>query len=162
MKRLNKLLKWLLIGFAVLFGLSIILVAILALAVKSNTKNDTGSVSSDSTQRIEVAVKGNSMAPTISNGDIIYYEPKSNPKVNDLVVVHCDKCFANKDDDLPENKVVKRLVAIDDKNCYTLRGDNPSLSNDSRYYGVVCPNERSNVGVVTEIIHKDGSVTKTL
>lgn len=75
---------------------------------------------------------GNSMYPTIQDGNILLYKRDiSDLKVGDIVVVKTTKEMNSAGD-----YVVKRVSVITDKTVYLL-GDNEANSKDSRTYGYV-------------------------
>ena len=79
--------------------------------------------------RQAVQVSGNSMYPTLSDGDIVLVKPIRKPLVGDVVLVqHPYKKSV---------KIIKRVAADADNGQYELRGDNPDESTDSRTFGSV-------------------------
>lgn len=74
-------------------------------------------------------VKGDSMRPTISDGDIVVIDPRSPVTVGDIVLArHPFKHSV---------KMLKCISAADENGRYLLTGDNPTDSTDSRSFGSV-------------------------
>ncbi len=78
-------------------------------------------------------VQGSSMSPTFKDGDVVmivrqrYFEP------GDIVLAqHPYKQSVN---------MLKRVTAIDENGRYSLAGDNPDESTDSRTFGTVPPDQ---------------------
>lgn len=83
-------------------------------------------------------IHGDSMAPTINDGDYVKYDTSQiTPKAGEIVIFKCftEKCING---DTKYGKL-KRLVKIDDRGCYWFEGDNKNHSWDSRNYGWLCP-----------------------
>lgn len=72
-----------------------------------------------------VRVIGNSMEPTIQDGDFLLVSRDRAHRIGDLVVV-----------DINEKKLIKRVVD-EDSNRVWLSGDNVKVSEDSREFGWV-------------------------
>jgi nickel-type superoxide dismutase maturation protease len=78
--------------------------------------------------RKRVRIEGNSMLPTLNNGDEVLIELTANVKINDIVLVkHPYKQSV---------KIIKRISQINENGVF-LVGDNPSESSDSRTFGFV-------------------------
>lgn len=88
----------------------------------------------------QVVVDGNSMYPTMKDGQI-YNEYKAEPSEGDIVAFDCLK---------PEAKdgYIKRLIEIREDGAWWVLGDNREHSYDSSEYGWILPSERSDVWVV--------------
>lgn len=74
-------------------------------------------------------VEGNSMSPTLKDGDVVLINPKAKAKVGDIVLANH-----------PFKKSVKILKRIKEFNAgddAVLTGDNPEESTDSRTFGAV-------------------------
>ena len=82
-------------------------------------------------QRKIVRVEGNSMLPTLKDGDIVSVNSNAKPAKNIIVLAnHPYKQSV---------KIIKRISKIDENgNCFLL-GDNPTESTDSRTFGVISP-----------------------
>jgi nickel-type superoxide dismutase maturation protease len=78
--------------------------------------------------RKRVRIEGNSMLPTLNNGDEVLVKLTANVKINDIVLVkHPYKQSV---------KIIKRISQINENGVF-LVGDNPSESSDSRTFGFV-------------------------
>lgn len=74
-------------------------------------------------------VEGNSMAPTLNDGDVVLVKHSRRVKIGDVVLAqHPYKQSV---------KVLKRISEVDDKGRYILTGDNPEESTDSRTFGSI-------------------------
>ncbi len=74
-------------------------------------------------------VAGDSMSPTLQDGDAVMILPRASVAPGDIVLAkHPYKQSV---------KVLKRVAAIDENGRYTLAGDNPDESTDSRTFGTV-------------------------
>jgi nickel-type superoxide dismutase maturation protease len=79
--------------------------------------------------RKAVRVSGDSMAPTLEDGDLVYIEQSVTTKIGDVVLAqHPYKQSVT---------MLKRITAIDENGRLELLGDNPSESTDSRTFGSV-------------------------
>lgn len=74
-------------------------------------------------------VVGNSMQPSLKQGNIVLGISKKIYKVGDIVLVK-----------VSGKEVIKRIIFIKD-NTYDIRGDNASFSTDSRNYGFIDSNQ---------------------
>lgn len=74
-------------------------------------------------------VEGDSMIPTLANGDKVLVRPAVSVTVGDLVVA--------KHPYRSDVKVVKRVGNVSGDGRLTLVGDNPTESSDSRTFGTV-------------------------
>ena len=84
-------------------------------------------------RRTAFRVEGNSMNPTLSNGDVVLIE-------SGVPVIPGDIVLANH----PYKqsvKMLKRIEAIDGNERYTLIGDSPDESTDSRTFGTIAGKE---------------------
>lgn len=73
------------------------------------------------------------MAPALKSGDVVLIDPKAKGSVGDIVVAHH-----------PYKKsirLMKRVEMIDESGRYTLKGDNPESSTDSRTFGSVAASD---------------------
>ena len=79
-------------------------------------------------------VSGNSMAPTVREGEYVMAEKISfwfkNPKENDIIV------FNNGN----SQKLIKRIIRKS-QNSFWVEGDNKNYSNDSRHFGEIKLND---------------------
>ena len=72
-------------------------------------------------------VQGDSMLPTLKDGDAVMIVPTASIERGDIVVArHPYKASV---------KILKRVNAIDGEGRYSLTGDNPAESSDSRGFG---------------------------
>ena len=79
--------------------------------------------------RTAVRVSGDSMRPTLSDGDVVLIVRGVNANVGDIVLAqHPYKQSVT---------MLKRITAIDENGRFELRGDNPGESTDSRTFGSV-------------------------
>lgn len=94
----------------------------------------------------EIRISGQSMTPTINDGEWALLNIYSKPKINDVISFNClsEKCM-NGDEN---GGRIKRLTAINDQNCFYVLGDNRKYSNDSDDYGWLCPGDIKLDGVV--------------
>ena len=74
-------------------------------------------------------VEGDSMQPTLNNNDVVLIERTENVVVGDVVLArHPYKQSV---------KMLKRVEKIDENGRFSLIGDNPNASTDSRTFGTV-------------------------
>ena len=74
-------------------------------------------------------VEGDSMFPSLKNGDLVLINPDFEPKIGDIVLAaHPFKKSV---------KIIKRIKEITAENRYFLIGDNPTESTDSRSFGTI-------------------------
>jgi nickel-type superoxide dismutase maturation protease len=79
--------------------------------------------------RFRYIVEGNSMFPTMKDGEEVLVDRNSEVKVGDIVVA--------KHPIEQTTELVKRIERINERGHYFLVGDNPNDSNDSRHFGAV-------------------------
>ena len=72
--------------------------------------------------------EGQSMKPTLRDGEVVLVDRNARVGVGDIVVAKHP---------IEEGEVVKRIARITDHGHYFLIGDNPDDSIDSRHYGPV-------------------------
>jgi phage repressor protein C with HTH and peptisase S24 domain len=70
-------------------------------------------------------VVGESMAPTLREGDIVFAVRKK-PRVGDIVIVNIEG-----------REIIKRVKRVNPPALFYLVGDNPAESTDSRVFGSV-------------------------
>ena len=91
------------------------------------------------------SVSGQSMEPTFHDGDRLFFDFFSTPKIGDKIVFDClSKCNST-------GKLItlaKRLIKIDGNGCYWFEGDNKEHSTDSRKFGWLCPSDINSSRVV--------------
>jgi signal peptidase I len=90
---------------------------------------------------------GDSMKPTILDGEEIVTDPNLEAEINDIIVFSCEKCKIENDD---IDILTKRVLDKNDKNCFWVEGDNKVRSHDSRNFGWLCPEEIEYFGVVSD------------
>lgn len=73
--------------------------------------------------------EGNSMNPTLYDGEAVLVDRNAEPKVGDIVVA--------KHPIEQNTEIVKRIARINEHGHYVLIGDNAEDSNDSRAFGAV-------------------------
>ncbi|MEJ7848956.1 MAG: nickel-type superoxide dismutase maturation protease [Pyrinomonadaceae bacterium] len=74
-------------------------------------------------------VEGNSMKPTLEDGDSVFIEPANQFRAGDIVLTnHPFKKSV---------KILKRIESITLEGAYFLVGDNPTESTDSRSFGAI-------------------------
>ena len=79
--------------------------------------------------RKAVRVNGDSMTPTLDDGDVVLVERNADTNIGDVVLAqHPYKQSVT---------MLKRIAAIDENGRFELRGDNASDSTDSRTFGSV-------------------------
>ena len=83
--------------------------------------------------RKAVRVEGNSMLPTLKDGDIVIINSYAELAKNIIVLAnHPYKQHV---------KIIKRISKIDENgNCFLI-GDNPNESTDSRTFGIISPKD---------------------
>jgi nickel-type superoxide dismutase maturation protease len=82
-------------------------------------------------KRRAVLVEGDSMLPSLKNGDGILINTDEKVVVGDIVLAkHPFKKSVN---------ILKRISEIDENGNYFLVGDNPAESTDSRTFGALSP-----------------------
>ena len=79
-------------------------------------------------------VNGNSMSPTLNNGDLIIIDTWKTPKDGDILSINTDWIT---DYDNKAGFIVKRYCEEKSTTGYYLLGDNSKVSYDSRFYGEV-------------------------
>ena len=78
-------------------------------------------------------VEGDSMSPTLKDGDAVLINPTANFQIGDIVLAkHPFKQSV---------KMLKRIGEIDENGNYLLIGDNPAESTDSRSFGAISQKE---------------------
>tara|TARA_B100001115_G_C15675799_1_gene326545 strand:- start:345 stop:629 length:285 start_codon:yes stop_codon:yes gene_type:complete len=77
---------------------------------------------------MEVTIRGNSMEPTLYDGDNVIFEEFQDQRLRVGDVVLCQHPFSSKN-------IVKRIKRISKSNKLYVRGDNPLYSSDSRSFG---------------------------
>ena len=80
-------------------------------------------------QRKAFIVEGDSMLPTLKNGDKVLVDPKCSIAIGDIVL--------GKHPYKSNVKIIKRVTDIAKDGRLTLAGDNPAESTDSRTFGTV-------------------------
>lgn len=76
-----------------------------------------------------ISVHGESMCPTLQNGDTLICNTKNtNPKIGDIVVIK--PSFKA----VPDKFIIKRVIDIKDNQIF-IQGDNTNNSYDSRNFG---------------------------
>ena len=74
-------------------------------------------------------VEGDSMTPTLNEGDVVLVKNSRRVKIGDVVLAqHPYKQSV---------KVLKRIAEVNDQGRYLLTGDNPEESTDSRTFGSI-------------------------
>jgi nickel-type superoxide dismutase maturation protease len=80
-------------------------------------------------RRLPFRVEGDSMAPTLNDGDTVLIMPRAKAQPGDIVLAkHPYKQTV---------KILKRISDVDAGGRYNLVGDNPDGSTDSRVFGTV-------------------------
>ena len=77
---------------------------------------------------MEVTIRGNSMEPTLYDGDNVIFEEFQDQRLRVGDVVLCQHPFSSKN-------IVKRIKSITKNNKLYVMGDNPLYSSDSRSFG---------------------------
>ncbi len=77
----------------------------------------------------QLKVQGNSMSPTIEDGEIVLYDPRAEVNVGDIVMTPHPY--------MQSVKIVKRIREIHPDGGVVLVGDNPNESTDSRTFGTI-------------------------
>ena len=88
--------------------------------------------------RTRYRVEGDSMLPMLKNGDEVLVNEGVKIEIGDIVIArhpHDEKI-----------EMIKRVAGIYDKKFYSLLGDNPPESSDSRHFGLV--EEKNIIGKV--------------
>jgi len=86
-------------------------------------------------------VKGESMVPTLSDGDLLLVSKFVTPKIGVIVIVRHSLPGKSYAFGFGDARLVKRVVGIEDGK-YIVMGDNREHSLDSRYFG---PVEKSDI-----------------
>lgn len=79
--------------------------------------------------RHKYVCEGNSMNPTLKNGDVVLVDKEAEIKVGDIVVA--------KHPVEQVSEIIKRVKELNSRGHYFLVGDNLDDSNDSRNFGAV-------------------------
>ena len=79
--------------------------------------------------RDQYVCEGNSMFPTLKNGEAVLVDRNADVEVGDVVVA--------KHPVEQNTELVKRIARVNAHGHYVLLGDNPEDSNDSRNFGAV-------------------------
>lgn len=95
---------------------------------------------------------GLSMYPTIKDNQCTVQDITKTPQAGNIVAFVCSERCKHLDGTKSTVGLVKRLIKIRADGAWWVQGDNQPDSWDSIDYGWILPSERSNVGVVTEII----------
>jgi len=74
-------------------------------------------------------VEGDSMFPSLKNGDFVLINPAFEPQIGDIVLA--DHPFKK------SVKIIKRIKEINAEDRFFLIGDNPKESTDSRSFGTI-------------------------
>lgn len=90
---------------------------------------------------------GDSMAPTILDGEEIVVDPNLKPEINEIIVFSCEKCKIKEND---IDILTKRVKTINEQDCLWVEGDNKAKSYDSRDFGWLCPGEIEFMGTLIE------------
>ena len=77
-------------------------------------------------------VEGESMNPTLCDGDAVLVEPRATLGIGDIVAA---------EHPYKRVKIIKRVQSIDDNGRLVLKGDNPEESTDSRLFGSIPSSE---------------------
>jgi len=93
-------------------------------------------------------IAGNSMEPTLNEGEFVLIECGRIPLTGDLAVFH------HPDDDGVD--VVKRVAAVNGDGAFVVKSDNPTQGSDSRTWGPLAPS--SMVGTVTLVLNRPNSL----
>ncbi|MFO7806809.1 MAG: S24/S26 family peptidase [Candidatus Moraniibacteriota bacterium] len=102
--------------------------------------------------------QGDSMLPTIEEGNELAVDPEAEIKEDDIIVFTCPECKVRQDD---IDILTKRLIAKDEKGCFWVEGDNEEKSHDSRDFGWLCPNEIELHGKVVGVKEESGREVMT-
>jgi len=95
-------------------------------------------------RRRRVRVAGDSMLPTLAEGQFVLVDPSRRPDIGQLAVAdHPTR---------PDLLVVKRVTAIAEDGGIELGSDNPDAGTDSRTWGPVAP--ASVIGTVTLLLDR--------
>lgn len=97
--------------------------------------------------------RGHSMSPTVLEGAELLYESNRNPKINDIVVFECFSSKCIEENNGTSLQMFKRLIQLNEQNCWWVEGDNEENSWDSDYFGWLCPQERTLNGIVIRYIN---------
>lgn len=94
-------------------------------------------------RRLRYRVEGNSMLPVLKDGEIVMVKPSQKFEVGDIVLAqHPYK---------QGTKIIKRISAISDAGKFTLTGDNPQESTDSRVFGEIDASE-----IIGKVVSRKG------
>lgn len=80
-------------------------------------------------RRSRYHVEGDSMLPILADGDEVLVNSYSSIDVGDIVIAKNPQ-----DEDIT---IIKRVAGRYDRDCFSLLGDNPEESIDSRHFGLV-------------------------
>ena len=82
---------------------------------------------------ITVNIIGDSMSPTLHDGEVVTFEDSSNQELVIVDIILANHPFKK------DNVIVKRISKINDSGDYFIKGDNPSLNKttDSRSFGYI-------------------------
>ena len=96
---------------------------------------------------IKVIIAGDSMNPTMKNGQEIIFKRYSNQNIliGDILLF--------KHPFIKNKNLVKRVTNITKSNLYFLQGDNPSHSTDSRVFGLI--HKKNIIAIKKETTYED-------
>lgn len=97
----------------------------------------------------EGKISGQSMAPTLNDGERIWLNIYSEPQIGDIISFRCftEKCHGGRASE--SDFVIKRIIKIENGN-YWIEGDNKEHSWDSRNFGWLSTKDMHIEGIVIQ------------